>query len=66
MFLSNIPLELREPVENPLYLASLVALVSSALCGVGLLASYFFNWLIAGGNLRSTTFGHPPEFFWRK
>jgi hypothetical protein len=48
MFLSNIPLELREPVENPLYLASLVALVSSALCGVGLLASYFFNWLIAG------------------
>lgn len=71
MFFSNIPLELREPVDNPLYLASLVALISSASCGVGLLASYFFNWLVAGeifglrpGGIHLSLFGEGETIGW--
>ncbi len=71
MFLSNITVEMREPVENPLYLASLVALISSASCGVGLLASYFFNWLVAGeifglrpGGIHLSLFGEGETLGW--
>ena len=71
MFLSNIPLELREPVDNPLYLASLVALISSVVCGLAVLGSFFFNWLVAGeifglrpGGIHLSFFGEGETIGW--
>lgn len=48
VFFSSIPVEMSEPVEQPLHFVSLVALASSVLCGLGMVGSFFFNWLVMG------------------